>query len=59
MARAFLLIAAGFVALRSCWVLPAAPRNRVARCAVDPGDCKAVRSNAVNGVQLPTMDEET
>lgn len=25
---------------------------------VDPGDCKAVRNDAVSGVQLPTMDED-
>ena len=38
------------------------PKNHENRCqgldAVDPGNCKDVRSNAVNGVRLPVMDED-
>lgn len=37
-------------------------KNHENRCqgldAVDPGNCKDVRSNAVNGVRLPVMDED-
>lgn len=57
------LLAVLAAALRSlAWVSPGltpVPRVGVQRCAqVDPGDCKAVRNDAVSGVQLPTMDED-
>eukprot|EP00438_Fugacium_kawagutii_P000174 Skav214252 [mRNA] locus=scaffold2045:394347:396954:- [translate_table: standard] len=44
----------------TAWVTPAPGlRRAVQRCAqVDPGDCKAVRADAVSGVQLPHMDED-
>jgi len=65
-----LAVAVGSVAAffhAACWISGAGvPRpvtwnlrhSRVCRQAVDPGDCKAVRADAVTGVLLPDMDAD-
>ena len=65
---ALAVVGCGLKALSWVPVVPApraasASASGVSRCAqgldaVDPGNCKDVRSNAVNGVRLPVMDED-